>query len=223
MDKFAFDLIICYYFCLGFIKMSIIDIAEIIGIVSFSLSGFMVASKSRLDLLGIFISSFLTALGGGVIRDIIVKRDLFAFSNNYASLIVIGVVVISIFIGMQKISKIQNHTLFIWADTFGLVSFAISGALISFNSGFNFFGVVLISLITAVGGGVMRDILINRVPTILTSEFYGSVALLIGIIIYILGIINFINSVTILSVFIIGITIRYFALKFNWHLPKVYK
>jgi len=69
----------------------------------------------------------------------------------------------------------------------------------------------------------MRDILINRVPTILTSEFYGSVALLIGIIIYILGIINFINSVTILSVFIIGITIRYFALKFNWHLPKVYK
>jgi uncharacterized membrane protein YeiH len=203
--------------------LNIIDVAEIFGLLAFALSGFLIAVDSKLDLLGIFISAFLTALGGGVIRDVIVKRELFAFSNNYASVLVIAVIIFSLYIGVTKISKIEKHPIFIWADTLGMVSFALSGALISQNSGFNFFGVILISLITAVGGGVMRDILINKVPIILVSEFYGTVALLVGSFIYLLGIVGFINSFSVILVFIFGVWLRFYALKKDWHLPKVYK
>jgi len=201
--------------------MDILEIAEIIGIISFSLSGFFVASSAKLDILGIFIASFLTALGGGVIRDIIAHKPLYAFSNNLASVLVICVVIVAIFFKIHRFNTIEKNGIFILFDTFGLVSFAISGALVGVDVGFNFFGVVLLSLITAVGGGVLRDMLINKVPLILTSEFYGSVALVVGMLIYLLEKTDLMHFMTIVMVFIIGLLLRFIALWRDWHLPKV--
>ncbi len=201
--------------------MDIFEIAEIIGIVSFALSGFFVASSERLDILGIFIAAFLTALGGGVIRDIIADKTLYAFSNNLASLLVISVVILAVVLKLQRYEKIEKNRYFIFADTLGLVSFAISGALVGLEVGFNFFGVVLLSLITAVGGGILRDILINKVPTILVSEFYGSVALVVGVLLYILNIFDLVNFFMIILVFFTGIILRILALYRDWHLPKL--
>jgi uncharacterized membrane protein YeiH len=201
--------------------LHIIEIAEIVGTISFAMSGFLVAVSSRLDLLGIFISSFLTALGGGVIRDIILDREIFAFSNNYISLIVLFVVLVAIYFGISRLSKVKEHPLFITTDTIGLVSFSISGALLALDGEFSFMGVVLIALITAVGGGVLRDMLINEIPMILISEFYGSVALLLGFMLYLLKLFGLLNSITISFVFIFGLSIRYIALKRDWHLPRL--
>ncbi len=202
--------------------MNILEVAEIIGILSFALSGFLIAVEVKLDILGIFISSFLTALGGGVIRDVIVGRELFAFSNNYASLLVIAVIMSAIFFKVPRMEKeIEKHPLFIWADTIGMVSFAISGALIAQHAGFNFFGVILLSLITAVGGGVMRDILINKIPLILVSEFYGTVALFVGMLIFLLAQLAWLNTLTIMIVFVVGVSLRFIAISRHWHLPKI--
>jgi len=202
--------------------VNIIEIAEIIGIISFALSGFLIAVEVKLDILGIFISSFLTALGGGVTRDVIVGRELFAFSNNYASLLVIAVIMIAIFFKVQRMDEnIEKHPLFMTADTLGMVSFAISGALIAQHAGFNFFGVILLSLITAVGGGVMRDILINKIPLVLVSEFYGTVAIFVGILIFIFGVLSWLNPWTIMIVFVVGVWLRFIAVSKEWHLPKI--
>ncbi len=202
--------------------MNIVEIAEIIGILSFALSGFLIAVEVKLDILGIFIASFLTALGGGVIRDVIVGRELFAFTNNYASVLVIAVIMIAIFLKVQRLEvDIEKHPLFISADTFGMVSFAISGALVAQHAGFNFFGVILLSLVTAVGGGVMRDILINKIPLILVSEFYGSVALLVGLLVFVLGLFSWLNPFTIMIVFVVGVGLRFIAINREWHLPKI--
>ncbi len=201
--------------------MNIIELAEIIGILSFSFSGFIIAIESNLDLLGIFISAFLTALGGGVIRDVIVNKELYAFENNFASLLVIFVVFLGILFKVKSCSCVEKHPLFIISDTLGLVSFAISGALIASDVGFNFFGILLLSLITAVGGGVMRDILLNKIPTILVSEFYGTVALFVGLLIYLLNLVNGLNFLMISTVFILGVILRLIAFYKNWHLPKI--
>lgn len=201
--------------------MTLIEIAEIIGIISFALSGFFIAVSSKLDILGVFIASFLTALGGGVIRDVLVGRELYAFSNNLASILVIMVVVVAIFFKLQRFANIEKSHYFMIADTFGLVSFAISGALIGVEAEFNFFGVILLSLITAVGGGVLRDMLINKIPIVLVSEFYGTVAVFVGILIYGLGVIEMLNFLTIMSVFSIGLALRFIAFYKDWHLPKV--
>ena len=202
--------------------MNILETAEIIGIISFALSGFLIAVEVKLDILGIFIASFLTALGGGVIRDVIVGRELFAFSNNYASVLVIAVIMIAIFLKAQRMEEdIEKHPLFMVADTFGMVSFAISGAMVAQEAGFNFFGVILLSLITAVGGGVMRDILINKIPLILVSEFYGTVALFVGILIFILGVLSWLNIWSIIIVFCVCVLLRFIAVSKEWHLPKI--
>lgn len=201
--------------------MNIVEIAEIIGIVAFSLSGFLIAVEVKLDILGIFLAAFLTALGGGVIRDVIVGRELFAFHNNLASLLVIAVIMIAILLKAARLKNIEKHPLFITADTLGMVSFAISGAVIASDAGFNFSGVILLALVTAVGGGVMRDILINKIPLILVSEFYGTVALFVGMLIFVLQSLEWLNALSIMIVFIVGILLRFIAIYKEWHLPKV--
>ncbi len=201
--------------------MEILEISEIIGIISFALSGFLVAGSAKLDMLGIFIASFLTALGGGVIRDIIADKTLYAFSGNIASTLVIVIVAIASVFKINRYGSIEKNRFFLFADSLGLVSFAISGALVAIEAGFNFFGVTLLSLITAVGGGVLRDMLINRIPLILTGEFYGSVAIVIGILIYILKKSGYLGVFSIIAVFCIGLVLRVIAIKLKWQLPKV--
>jgi uncharacterized membrane protein YeiH len=202
--------------------LEILEIAEIIGILSFALSGFFVASSERLDLLGIFIASFLTALGGGVIRDVIADKPLYAFSNNIASVLVIGVVVAGVLFKLNRFNTIEKNRYFLLADTLGLVSFAISGALVGLEAEFNFSGVVLLSLITAVGGGVLRDMLINKVPFILTSEFYGTVAIVVGMVIYLLDTAGGLSFLAITILFFFGVLLRLVAVKRGWHLPKLH-
>ena len=201
--------------------MELLEVAEIVGILSFALSGFFVASSAGLDLLGIFIASFLTALGGGVIRDVIADKTLYAFTNNIASVLVILVVVAGVLFRLHRFNNIEKNRYFLFADTLGLVSFAVSGALVGLEAEFNFSGVVLLSLITAVGGGVLRDILINEVPFILTSEFYGTVAIIVGMVIYLLDRVAFLGIVSVTAVFLLGIVLRLTAVWRNWHLPKL--
>jgi uncharacterized membrane protein YeiH len=192
-----------------------LEIADIIGIIAFSISGFIIGVRNNLDLLGIILSSFFTALGGGIIRDLLANREIFAFNNSFAGSIVLLVVIIGIYLKLHQ-KNIENKTLFILSDAIGLSSFSISGALAGIESGFNIFGVVFLALITAVGGGMIRDILINEVPFILKEKFYGSISILIGFLVYL-----FKFSFFLPFIFIFGIILRILAYKKNWHLPKI--
>ncbi|MDD3343192.1 MAG: TRIC cation channel family protein [Sulfurospirillaceae bacterium] len=201
--------------------MAGLEYAEIIGTLAFALSGFYVAIKDRLDLLGIFIASFLTALGGGIVRDTIAGRAPYTFTHIIPSLLVIAVLVFSIALRLHHKNEIEKKFYFIISDTLGLVSFSISGALVGLQSDFNFFGVILLALLTAVGGGVMRDILLNRVPILLTSEFYGTVSLLVGTILFVLHQWDMVGLLPLSLVFIGGVIIRLVAYYKQWQLPKI--
>jgi uncharacterized membrane protein YeiH len=192
-----------------------LEIADIIGIIAFSISGFIIGVRNKLDLLGIILSAFFTALGGGIIRDILARREIFAFNNSFAGSIVLFVVITGIYLKLHQ-KNIENKTLFILSDAIGLSSFSISGSLAAIDAGFNIFGVVFLSLITAVGGGMIRDIMINEVPFILKEKFYGTVSILIGFVLY------FFNFDFIIPfIFIFGIVLRLLAYINNWHLPKI--
>ena len=198
-----------------------LEAAEIIGTLAFALSGFYVAIKDRLDLLGIFIASFLTALGGGIVRDTVAGRLPYTFTHLLPSILVIGVLVLSIALKLHRRNEIEKKLYFIISDTLGLVSFSISGALVGLQVGFNFFGVILLALLTAVGGGVMRDILLNRVPILLTSEFYGTVSLLVGTILFVLHQWNIEGLLPLSLVFLGSVVLRLVAYYKQWHLPKI--
>jgi uncharacterized membrane protein YeiH len=120
--------------------MTPLEIADIIGIISFALSGFLIAIHYKLDILGIFISAFLTALGGGVIRDVIANKTPYVLNNNLPITLVITTLLISLVFKLHKITNLEGKTTFIISDAIGLASFAITGALIAIETQFNFFG-----------------------------------------------------------------------------------
>jgi uncharacterized membrane protein YeiH len=199
--------------------LSALQIADIIGIISFALSGFLIAVHYKLDILGIFISSFLTALGGGIIRDTIANKTPYVFDANLPIMLVTGTLIFSLIFKLHKITNFEGKTAFIISDAIGLSSFAITGSLIAIESDFNFLGVLMLAFLTAVGGGTLRDILINKVPSILVSEFYGTVAIIVGIITYILHLGDQINLLSLTVLFIFGVSLRLLAFYKKWNLP----
>ncbi len=199
--------------------MSALEIADIIGIISFALSGFLIAVHYKLDILGIFISSFLTALGGGIIRDTIANKTPYVFDANLPIILVSGTLIFSLIFKLHKITNFEGKTAFIVSDAIGLSSFAITGSLIAIEAQFNFFGVLMLAFLTAVGGGTLRDILINKVPSILVSEFYGTVAIIVGIVTYTLYLFNQIHLFSLTILFIFGVSLRLLAYYRKWHLP----
>ena len=198
-----------------------LEIAEIVGTIAFGLSGFLVATRDRLDLLGIFIASFLTALGGGIARDTIADVTPYAFSHILPTLLVIFVIIFAIIFKLHKKSKLENKTYFVISDSIGLISFSITGALVGLMVGFNISGVVMLSLLTALGGGIMRDILLNKVPVVLTSELYGTIAIIVGIAIFLLDKSGLMSNLSLLLLFFIGLFFRLIAYYNRWHLPKI--
>ena len=203
--------------------MSALEIADIIGIICFALSGFLISVHCKLDILGVFISSFLTALGGGMIRDVLADRTPYVFTTNLPVFLVVATVVIALLFKLHKIDDLEGKTAFIISDAIGLVSFSITGSIVAIQNDFNFLGVLILAFLTAVGGGTIRDILINRVPSILVSEFYATVALIIASIIFVLEILQLRTLPAITLVFIFGVALRLLAYYKKWHLPTLSK
>jgi len=201
--------------------MDIFLLTDIIGIIAFSLSGFLVGLRNRLDLLGIVIAAALTALGGGILRDALLHRTPFAFSEYYPATTVVITIMIAFAFQSLRSEKIEHRWLFVVSDTVGLVAFSITGALLAIHAHYNIFGIVILSFLTAVGGGVTRDIMINKVPSVLVSDFYGSIALIVATLLALLHYIGLINNYTIFAVALFSVLLRLIAYKSSWHLPKM--
>ena len=195
------------------------EVAEYIGIIAFSMSGFFVATRNKLDLLGVLVATFLTALGGGIMRDVTVDKIPFTFSHSYPALIVISVLSLLIIFKFHHRNSIENKALFILSDSIGLVSFSISGALIAIESGFNLTGIVAMAFLTAVGGGIARDVIINEVPFVLKTGFYGTVSILIAITLYALQTLHVTTYTNISILFFTALTLRLIAYYAKWSIP----
>ena len=197
------------------------EVAEYIGIIAFAMSGFFIASKNKLDFLGVLISVFLTALGGGIMRDVIVDKSPYTFTHTSPALIILTVMILMVIFRFHKKQNIENKAYFILSDSIGLVSFSITGALIAIEANLNLTGILALSFITAVGGGIARDVIINEIPFVLKTGFYGTIALLIGIIIYLLNMFAIMNIYTLSSVLILGIALRLIAYYKRWSIPML--
>jgi uncharacterized membrane protein YeiH len=200
---------------------NLVVFADILGIIAFSLSGFLVGVRNKLDLLGIIIAASITALGGGVVRDAILNRTPFAFTEYYPAITVILTIVTAIVFRLYRSEQLERKRLFVISDTIGLVAFSITGALLAMDAGFNFFGVTILSFLTAVGGGVIRDTMINKVPSVLVTDFYGSIALIVAILLVIANKIIGVGTLEVAIIAAFAIVLRLLAYYKEWHLPKL--
>jgi uncharacterized membrane protein YeiH len=195
------------------------EVAEYIGIIAFAISGFFVAVRSKLDFLGVLISVFLTAFGGGIIRDVIADRTPYAFSSDVPALIIIVVMTLLIVLKYHKRDSIENRPFFILSDSIGLISFSITGAMIAMEASLNITGVLALSFITAVGGGITRDVIINEVPFVFKTGFYGTISLLVGLGMYLLQKEDLLNPYMMTVLFVAGVTLRMVAYYRKWSVP----
>jgi uncharacterized membrane protein YeiH len=202
-------------------SLSLFVIADIIGIIAFAISGFLAGVRHKLDLLGIIIVASLTALGGGIIRDMMLDRTPFAFSEYYPALTVIITVTGAFVFKLYKREEIERKWTFVVSDTIGLVAFSITGTLLGIAADFNFFGIIIVSFLTAIGGGVTRDTLINQVPTVLTGGFYGTIALIIAVLLMGANFLGVMNDFVITGIALFGVALRLYAYAQKWQLPKI--
>ena len=197
------------------------EIAEYIGIIAFAMSGFFIATRNKLDFLGVLISVFLTALGGGIIRDVIVDKTPYTFTHTIPAFINVAVMVLLVIFRFHKRPSIENKPFFILSDSIGLISFSITGALIALENSLNLTGVLALSFITAVGGGIIRDVIINEIPFVLKTGFYGTIVLFIGIILFVLHRYEMVNIYTLSMVFVGGVILRLVAYYKKWAIPMI--
>ncbi|MEG1863513.1 MAG: trimeric intracellular cation channel family protein [Oscillospiraceae bacterium] len=203
-------------------------ILEVIGTVTFAFAGALVAIDNDLDWLGINLMAVCTACGGGMTRDIILgNTPPMMFRNPVYVLIAVASAFITIAIYKPLIkSRYKNDILFIinTLDAVGLAIFTIVGMQIASNVGFsdNGFLVCFVGVLSAVGGGLLRDIMVNRTPVILQKEIYATASMAGSLIYYFSwGFMDDIVGSGIAMVLIFGI--RMWALRKNVNLPYVKK
>ena len=195
------------------------EIADYVGIIAFTMSGFFVGTKNNLDMLGVLTATFLTAFGGGIARDISVDKIPYAFSTTIPIVIMIVVMTLLFVFRFHKKESIENKSYFVLSDSIGLISFSITGALVALDNDLNLTGVLVLSFLTAAGGGIARDVIINEVPFVLKTGFYGTIALLIGFTLYILEQFDLISIFSLTIVFGVMLSLRLIAYYRRWSIP----
>ncbi|QCD45004.1 trimeric intracellular cation channel family protein [Campylobacter mucosalis] len=202
--------------------MEIILILEYVGIASAALSGFLFGVKKGCDWLGIFLASFLTALGGGIVRDMMVFRPVYSFTHYTPVLIVLIVIFMARVTKIyKKREKIEKKFIFIFTDAIDVICFSVVGAIVAIQHDYNVFGVALIAFFNGVGGGILRDILLNEVPWFLTTGLYGTISIGVGVVYYLLYTLSLTALPFVLLLIAVGITVRMFAYYKGWSLPPL--
>lgn len=197
-----------------------LDGFSIIGTVAFAVSGYLLGVRKHLDWLGVVIVTLLTAIGGGIIRDVLVGRMPMVFLDN-TNLVVIAVTLLLAW--LLRLHKRENEMLtrlFIIADSIGLVAFSLAGAKLGVEFHLNAFGVVLLGFVTAVGGGIVRDMMVNDVPFILHQDFYGTVSILVAAVLYVLSQQGWDHLLAVQLLFVAGLALRLLAHWQELSLPK---
>ncbi len=209
---------------------NLIFILEVIGTAAFAVSGVITALTRKLDIFGALVLGLVTSVGGGIIRDLILgdtppvafREPVFSFT---ALLVSTAVFTVAYFRGKEIQPHFDSYSRIInIIDSMGLAIFAIDGVNRAHACGFgeNAYLSVFVGLLTAVGGGVMRDIMAGKIPMILKKRIYA-LAALVGCLVY--QLMTEYSAVSETTAFIISalliLIIRILATVFRWNLPKV--
>ncbi len=192
---------------------------DLFGTMIFAITGAVKAIERRLDLLGVLVLACAVGAGGGMVRDCIIGATPVAALVNEIYLLICIASGFIVFFCYRKISQTQN--IIRYADAIGLGVFTAIGAAKAVEYNLDFTGIVLSGVLTAIGGGVIRDIMVCSIPTVLKSDFYATAALIGGILYYLLmkaGVPFFALFIIVLFV-VTGL--RILAIQYKLRLPKV--
>ena len=183
------------------------------------MSGALTAMSKRLDPFGVFIIAFVTAVGGGTLRDVMIGRTPVGWMLhlNYVYVIIAGFVLAVLF--RKKLDRMRT-SLFLF-DTIGLGVFTLIGLEKGIETGLHPIICIALGTMTACFGGVLRDILCNDIPVIFRREIYATICIVGGIVFFALKNFGFPNDFLYIITSAVIISIRLFAVKYQWYLPAL--
>ncbi|MDO6736801.1 trimeric intracellular cation channel family protein [Wenyingzhuangia sp. 2_MG-2023] len=200
--------------------ITIIEYINISGSFVFAVSGALIAMKRKLDPFGVLIVSFITAVGGGTLRDILIDREIFwLYNTSILYAVFLGSIVAMIF---KSNLNFFDKPMFFY-DALGLGLFTITGVQIGLENNLDYLICIILGTVTGVFGGVLRDVVVNKIPVVFKKEIYATASILGGLLYIILMNCKIPNPyLQIIPIFFI-ILIRLGAVYFNVSLPSIYK
>ena len=208
----------------------LIFILEVLGTAAFSVSGALIAIGCNLDLLGVVFVGCTTAVGGGILRDLLIGINPPNVFRDPTMMIIAAITAMVVFVVAyinakrfsvmrEKIEPINNIF-----DAVGLSAFTVTGTEIALSAGLGGRAIfcILMGMITGVGGGIFRDVLVNKAPYVLTKHVYALASIIGATIYYIMRIYGIDTVIAGLVSMIAVVTIRMLATRFHWKLPKIH-
>jgi len=190
---------------------------DIIGTIAFAVAGALTAIQKKLDIFGIFILALTTALGGGVMRDVIISNTPPMAFRNYEFVAISMISAIFVMFVSKSIGRF-NMTIQV-CDAIGLGAFTVGGASMAIDFGLNnLLAVTFLAVLTGVGGGVIRDIFVKEIPGVFCKEIYA-VAALVGSMCFYFIYPYFSVQTAMYACFIVTTFLRLIAMKYDIHLP----
>lgn len=197
--------------------MSLLIALEILGLVAFAASGALAAVRARLDVFGVIVVGLTTALGGGIIRDVLLGVHPPTTLRTWPYLTAGALTALVVFRFHPQVARLRKPVLV--ADAVGLGLFATSGTAVALNLGAPVYTACLIGMTTGIGGGAIRDLLLREIPLVLRREIYALAALL-GAVLVGVGHILRLPAIPVTAVAAAAVvTVRLLALWRKWNAP----
>ena len=194
---------------------------DILGTIAFAISGVLIAMNKKMDPFGILIIAFVTAIGGGTLRDLLIGHVPVSWMIDMTyTYVILGSVVFAMIL-RNKINYLRT-SLFLF-DTIGIGLYTVGGVEKGVTAELHPIICIALGTISACFGGVIRDILSNEIPVIFRKEIYATACILGGLIYFALSLLPIENNWVFVIAVIVVITIRLLAVKFKISLPSLYR
>lgn len=203
------------------------SLLDIMGVFAFALSGGVVAVRAGLDLFGVLVLAWVTGLGGGIVRDLLIGQTPPVGISNGPLMLTAVLSGLLVFLlqdlldrrearpGLRRVTRVVRVL-----DAIGLSTFAVAGTLKALGLGIDALPAVVVGVITAVGGGVIRDVLVGQIPEVLRRELYAIPAMLGATAIAIAHHYNALHPLVIWTVVLFTFTLRMIAIRLNLNAPS---
>lgn len=195
---------------------TVLLIIEFIGTFAFAISGIRMAAAKHFDWFGGFVCGFAVAIGGGTIRDVMLRVTPFWMTSSIYFICTIIALLVGILFS-KKLSRMENAWLI--TDTLGLAMFTIAGLQKTLQYGHPFWVAIVMGCITGVAGGVIRDVLLNQEPIIFQKDIYAMASVAGGLIYWLLAALGINIGITSIITFLVICLVRYVAVRYHISLP----